>query len=467
MSMSFDPSAGQVKVHMSGDLMEAYVIVSVPLGGVPPKLETALQAIRDGGIVHGVDEAKVREALMDINQGRSMLIAQGTAAIDGADGKLQYHFPLPDEKLKVTELEDGRVDYRNLNLISNVRRGELLVTRIPPKLGTPGVTVNGRSVLPKMGKNIALPRGKNTVPDESGNYLYAATDGHVSIIDNKVTVNSVFEVRGDVDYASGNIEFVGNVSIRGNITTGFTVKAGGDIEVNGVIEGAQVFAAGNILVKNGVAGGHKAYIKAGGSVFARFVENARVEAGNDVIISDGIVQSFIRAQNFIRVESRKGVIVGGTLQAGEEIAAKVLGSNLTPHTLLEVGVNPALREEYKSIMQQYTEKKKSFDNVAQYLQTYQRSAVNMENLPDKRKLAVLKLLEDYKTQKEELSVLEQRKVELEQELERMQKGRVKVLDVVYPGVQIVIGQSVYTVNDPIKYVMFLVDQGEVRAVSLR
>ncbi|MGE5371332.1 MAG: DUF342 domain-containing protein [Solirubrobacterales bacterium] len=468
MSMNLESNSATIKVSISPDGMEASLFILIPPGGKPATMEAALSALREDGVVEGIDHEQVRHAIQEYNAGRSISVARGISAQDGLDGRLEYHFELPDDdKMKPAEMEDGRVDYRNLNLINNVRRGELLVTRIPPKLGQPGTTVTGKPVVPKMGKSVPMPRGKNTVADEGGNYLYASSDGHVSIIDNKVTVNQVFEVAGDVDFASGNIEFVGNVFVRGNITSGFTVKAGGDVEVNGVIESAQVFAAGNILVKNGITGGHKAYVRAGGSIFAKFIENARIEAGNDVVINDAIVQSFVRANNYVRCEGRKGTIVGGTIQAGEEISAKVLGSALTPATVLEVGVNPVLREEYKTVMQQYAEKKRAFENVCQYLAVYQKSAVSLENLPDKRKLAVLKLLEDYKTQKVEVANLEDRKIQLETELEKMQRGRVKVHDIVYPGVQIVIGQAMYTVNDPLKYAMFIVDQGEVRMTSLR
>lgn len=466
--MNMIPVDGEAKVFITSNAMEAYLTVYGPKdGGMPVSYEKAVQVLRDAGVVENIDYEAVQEAVQEYNWGKAMLVAQGTPAVDGEDGRIEFHFPLPENKLKPVELEDGRVDYRNLNLIHNVRRGELLAVRIPPKLGSPGVTVTGKPVLPKPGKNVPIPRGKNTVADESNTYLYAATDGHVSYVDNKVNVYPVYEVQGDVDYSTGNIDFIGNVSVRGSVTAGFTVKAGGDIEITGVIEGANVEASGNILVKNGIAGGNRAYIKAGGSVFARFIENATVEAGHDVVIDDGIIQSNIKANNCIKVEGKKGIIVGGTLQAGVEISAKVIGSALSPQTVLEVGVNPALREEYKRLYQVYQEKRKAYEGVSQNLAVFQKSALAIENLPATRKVQIARLLEEFKKLQEELKTIEARKNEIEQELQRMNRGRVKVSDVVYPGVQIIIGQSVYTVNDPIRFALFSLEDGDIKVSVLR
>ncbi|MGE5397867.1 MAG: FapA family protein [Chitinophagales bacterium] len=461
------PIDGTAKVLVSNNGMEAFLIVYPPRnGGNPMSFDNAMRILREAGVVEGIKSEAVIEATAESNWGKQVRVAIGISAKDGEDGRIDYRFTLPQEKAKLVELEDGRVDYRNLNLITNVQQGELLAVRILPKLGSPGVSVTGKPMLPRMGKNIPLPRGKNTMTDDDGNYLYARACGHVSIIDGKVSVDQVYEIKGDVDYSSGNIDFVGNVHVRGNVTSGFEVKAGGDIQVDGIIEAARLEAAGDVLVKNGVAGGHKAVVRAGGSIYARFIENALIEAINSIIVSDAIVQSTIRAGEYIKVEGKKGTIVGGFLQASEEITAKVIGSNLSPQTVLEVGVNPQLREEYRTVFQLHQEKRRSFEALSQQIQVYQKSALSTD-LPEKKKLAIIKLLEDYKVIKDELRHLEQRKDEIENELSRMQRGCVKVFDIIYPGVQIIIGQAIYTVNDPIKFAMFVLDQGDIRVGTYR
>ena len=459
---------GYVKVHITDDGMAAYVTVYGPKnGGCSVTMQEVLAAIKDAGVVEGVDYGRLADCLKDENLNRPVLIAKGTEARDGIDGRLEYKFARRDEKGRPVELDDGKVDYRNLNLFVNVSQGDLLVIRTPPVPGVPGVMVTGRKIAPKAGRNYPLPRGRNTVANDDDTQLLAAVDGHVTIVDGKVTVNTVLEIPGNVDYSTGNIDYIGDVSIRGNITAGFTVKSGGDIEVIGVIEGATVIAKGNIVVKNGIAGGHKGLVSAGGSIFARFVENARLEVHGDVIISEAIIQSAVMANRSVRVEGRKGVIVGGTIQAGEEISARVIGSHLSPQTVLEVGINPQLREERKVVYQDYNEKKKAFENLNHYLQSYQKMAVSPESLTPKRKAVLANMLSEYRTLKEELEELDKRKQEIDEELNRLQYGRVKVADIVYPGVQITIGQAQYHVNDPVRFVLFTLKDGDIKIEPLR
>ncbi len=470
MAKDHNSRDGYSKVQITEDGMAAYLVVYGPQnGGHPVSMQEALAILQDAGVVEGIEIGSVAETLKSENWERPLLVAKGTPPIDGKDGRIEYRVLRPENnrKTKPVELEDGRVDFRNLNLFTNVTQGQLLVVRVPPVAGVPGITVTGRTIRPKVGRNYPLPRGRNTLANEDNTELYAAINGHATIVDGKITVNTVLDLPEDIGYSTGNIDYIGNVIIKGNITSGFTVKAGGDIEVNGVIEGATVIAAGNIVVRNGVAGGNKAVIKAGGSLFARFVENAQVEVEEDVIISEAIIQSLVKANNCIQVEGRKGVIVGGTLQAGEEISARVIGSALSPQTILEVGLNPQLREERRLLNQEYQEKKKAFDNMNHYLQSYQKTTISPENLPQKRRIALARLLSEYKTIKKELEKLTERRQVIEDELRRLQKGRVRVADIVYPGVQITIGKAQYNVNDPVKYALFTLKDGDVNIEPFR
>ncbi|MGE5422439.1 MAG: DUF342 domain-containing protein [Ignavibacteriales bacterium] len=461
-----EPVDGQVQVFISTNEMEASITVYGPKdGGNPVTLEQALEILKLTSVIEGIHNDRVAESIMEHNWGRRFVVAEGEYAVDGEDAHLEYKIELPDQQAKPIEMEDGRVDYKNIDLFVNVSRGQLLVAKTPARLGSAGITVTGKPALPKIGKNILLPRGKNTVADESQIYLYAACDGHVSVSDGKLVVNPVLDISGDVDFSVGNIDFSGNVFVRGNITSGFIVKAGGDIEVRGIIEGANVWAGGNIIVKSGIAGNHKGMVHADNNVYARFIENAKVEAGNSVLINDAIVQSNVTAVKAVKVEGKKGTIVGGIVQAGDEVVAKYIGSNLSPHTIVEVGVNPMLREENKTISQAYLAKKKVFDQVSQYLQTFQKSAVSLDNLPDRKKAEIVKSLQDFRVLKEEMVQLTARKQEIEEEMQRMRKGHVKAVEVVYPGVQITIGQAVYTVNDPFKSAMFVLEDGEVKVGS--
>lgn len=459
---------GKANIIVERDLLKAYLEVVPPAGGGNPcNMDIVKQALAEKNISYGVSEDSIREALEEKNWGYKILVVEGRAPVNGKDAKLIYKFPLPSERIGPKVDEKGNVNYHDLGLIHNVKMGELLVEKIPGDDGTPGISVLGTEIPAKKGKDIRLPRGSNTVADEDELNLYATIDGHVTVVDSKVIVNPVLTISGDVDYSTGDIDFVGNVCINGNINSGFKVNSGGDVEVNGFIEGAEVTAAGSILVRGGITGCMKTLIKARDSIHARFVENSRLDAGRDVLIREAIMQSYIKAGESVKVSDRRALIVGGTIQAGREVEAKVIGSQLATQTIVEVGVNPHLRDEYQTLNRAKDEKKRAMDILNHNLQVFQRSGISPENLSERKRMELIKMLDSLKNLRQEFEQITERIAVIENEFQKTQAAKVRVLEIVYPGVRISIGQPIYIVNDPIKYSEFILDQGEVRLTSLR
>jgi len=459
---------GQVKISFGPGKMQAFVEVTAPVGeGVACSKEKVMKALEEAGVVHNISIQAIEAALQEKNWNDKILVASGTDAVTGEDGRLIVKFPLPKERIGPKVDEKGNANYYDLGLIHNVKAGELLVEKIPPTEGTPGTDVTGKEIPPKKGKDYRLPRGKNTVADEEELKLYAACDGHVNIIDGKVIVDSVLTIAQDIDFGTGNVDYTGDIIIIGNVTTGFKVKAAGDIQVNGFIEGAEITAGGNIVVKGGITTGIKGFVKAEKNIFARFAENSRVEAGGDVMIAEAIMQSYVKAGGSVKVSERRAAIVGGVIQASYLIEAKVLGSQLATQTTVEVGINPYYREEYQQLLKRGNEKRKQLDALNHNLQVFQRSGISTENLPDSKRLALIKMLDEFKTIRQELAAMDDRIKFLEEEFERVQAARVRALEIAYPGVRISIGHAIYIVNDPIKYSEFILEEGEVRLTSLR
>lgn len=458
---------GSVKVNIDRDKMKAYLEVTPALAnGIPVSLEIAKSALEGKGVVFGIDENQISEAVKEKNWGKEVMVAQGRPAVDGKDAIIDYKFIMPKDKLVPRVDAEGNVDFREMGLVNNITKGALLVVRTPPLAGESGMDVLGHELVPRSGKDFALPKGKNTVGNPEGTILLAMIDGQINVKDHKVSIAPVIQLNGDVDFSSGNIDFIGSVLIRGNINSGFSVKAQGDIEVGGFVETAEVVAGGNILVKGGIKSGAKGLVKAGENLAARFIENSRVEAGQDITIKEGIMQSYVRAGGSIKVIDKKAIIVGGVVQAAQMVEAKVLGSPIATRTIVEVGVNPYYREEYHKLIKTRTEKKRIMDNLSSNMQAFQRSGIAPQDLPEKKRLALLKILEDYKKVKEELATYDERINFLEEELNRIKSARVRALEVAYPGVRISIGSVIYIINDICKYAQFILDEGEVKLTSL-
>jgi uncharacterized protein (DUF342 family) len=454
---------GKAKVSVDSNRLAAYLTVLPPEGeGSPVTLESARELVKSNGVVYGLIEGSIAEALKENNWEQKILIAQGHEPVNGQPGVLEYKFPPPRERLTPKKDEQGNVDYRDLGLIYNVQKGQPLVVRTPPTQGQEGRDVYGNIIPAKPGKEIQLPKGKNTVPDNEGINLYSAIDGNVTIKSGKVTVDSVFEIKGDVDYSTGNIQFNGDLIIRGMVTAGFKVVVEGDIEIKGLIENAEVIANGNILVQGGITGSDKCFVKAGENIQARFIVNSRVEAGKDIYVKEAVMQSQLRAGRSLKVNDKKATIVGGNIQAFKEVESKVIGSQLATQTVIEVGINPMYRDEYQVLMKEYDNKKKELAKIAQNVAKFQQSGRPVESLDDNRKMILIKQLDDFKSYRKELEEMETRIIFLEETFRSVTGARVKAVEMVYPGVKIVIGQSIYVVNDPIKSSAFVLEEGSVR-----
>ncbi len=457
-----------IKVHIEDNKLRAFIRIPAPLEpDFSLKYDDIAKILSDCKIVYGIKEANIRKALQEKQWEQQILAAEGIAPVEGRDAELIYEYQINGGGDWSNLQNAAFVDFHNLNLVKNVKKGDLLVRKIPLNPSSDGVDVLGSPLIPAAPKDIPLPKGKNTSADEAAQCLYADIDGHVSILDGKVTITEIYTVTGDIDYSCGNIDFVGTVIVNGNVNPGFKIYAGGDIEVKGSVNSAEVKAQGNIMVQGGITGGMKARVVAGESIAARFIENAFVEAGENVLVKEAIIQSQVKAGKSIKVTNNKAIIVGGLIQAGELVESRVLGSQLATQTLIEVGVNPYLKDQYQLLMKKQTEKEKELRNISQNLQVIQRSGITIENLNEKKKATLIKLLDYYQVLRNELQEIETSLEEILSQLTRYQAAEIKVLDIVYPGVRITLRDLIHVVNDPIKYARFIIDAGEVKLTSLR
>ena len=113
---------------------------------------------------------------------------------------------------------------------------------------------------------------------------------------------------------------MGSVIVQGNVKSGFTINANGDLQVNGIVEAAEIVAEGDVIINRGIQGQGKGIIKAGRDFKVRYIENATVEAGENINIAEASMHSCLLAGKNIKLDGKKGLIVGGTAKAGEMVA---------------------------------------------------------------------------------------------------------------------------------------------------
>lgn len=275
------------------------------------------------GIKFGPVKENISNFLKDRTYCTDIVLAKGQAPVDGVDAVIEYKFAV-DRTAKPKANDDGSVDFHQLDIISHVSEGDLLAVLTPADYGRPGIDVQGKPIKQRKANNKVLKYGKNIRISEDKLKLYSEVSGHAIVEQEKVIVSNVFEVKGNVDNSTGDIDYDGNVSIKGNVLTGFTVKARGDIEVDGIVEGAKLKADGQIILKRGIQGMNKGSLEAKGNIVAKFIENTTVRSGG-YITAGAIMHSRVYAKSDVVVKGKKGFISGGEVKSGTKISVKTAG----------------------------------------------------------------------------------------------------------------------------------------------
>lgn len=341
---------------LSADKLFAWVIVFPPIGGgAELSRELFLKAMLAQHISFGVDEQLVDRLSHDGERYFHLfLIARGKPAFDGENGNVADYFPRSVGRLLEVD-EYGQVDYSNLNLIRNVRQGQEICRLIQPTEGAPGRTVLDQEIPARSGRPASLPRGRNTEVSEDGLTLVASVAGHVEFTGRSFQVKPVMDISGNVDFSTGDINFIGDINIQGDVLSGFTVRAVGSINVSGVIEsGSSVEAGGDLVVAKGILGDGRTIVRSQRSVFAKYIENATVYAREN-LQTDCIINGSIYCDGEVLVRSGRGCIIGGRIWAARKVDAQIVGAQSEIRTSIALGGLPCASFEREIVQKELEE----------------------------------------------------------------------------------------------------------------
>jgi uncharacterized protein (DUF342 family) len=457
-----------IKLEITDMAMKAYIRVTPPgLGGCDLPAETILSFLRKNHVVHGVNEDFIRKFADRPVFNENVLIAEGTKPNNGRDDYIQYNFEIEQAKVRFRKGLNDRVDFKDLHIIQNIVEGQPLAKKIPSELGSAGMTVTGKVVPAVNGRDLILPLGKNVHVGDDELTIYADINGQVVDANGKINVEPIYTVTGNVDIKTGNIIFLGTVVVNGNVDAGFSVKASGNIEIHGTVEKAELDADGDIIVHQGITGKGTGIIRAGRSLWARFIENTWVEAENMVIVSDGIINSHVDASKRIACQGKRAHIVGGRLRATEEIVADILGSSISgTETICEVGFEPKYKEKMEALTENKDAVVKRLEDIRLNLQTLINIKKQRKSLPEDKEIFMGELIETRKDLIEDLRKIDENINQIKEILYGIHGlGRVSASSKVYPGVRIIIRDVKEEVRNEYKGVSFILEDDLIRVTK--
>ncbi len=451
-------------VEMSSDEMKASIIATAPsIGGADISEKRIEQMLQAQGITNGTNKEKVEEFVDNPVYGIPVVVAEGVEAVDGNDAYISYNFETDNSKVHMTESASGQVDYKELNLIQNVVEGQPLAQKMLPEKGKPGRTLLGRYLEAKNGKDIALPLGKNVRIDTDGRTIVADINGQVLLINDKIHVEPVMEVDG-VNIKTGNITFLGTIIIKGNVEDGFHVKASGNVEIYGTVGNSVVEADGDIIVSLGVMGKDQGLVRSGKSMWAKFIQNATVEAEEFIVVRDGIINSNVTSNKKIFVHGKRASIIGGHLFATEEIRAKTIGNNAgASETILSVGYDPKAKKRLDELTETQANLIKELNEIELDIQTLEQQKKIRKTLPPEKEESLANFMNRKQEIHHDVDEMSAEIQEIQDHLRELKVvGTVSASGAVYPGVKINIRDVREDIRNETKAVTFFYEDGFVR-----
>ena len=449
-----------IGVEVTKDEMTGSIVVSPPsMSGSEASFDMIKRANLQQDVVEAcIEEDKIKEFVDTPVYDVPFEVAKAIMPVDGHDAYISYNFETDPKKLRAQVDEEGNVDYKKLNNIQNVIADQPLAQKIPAQRGKGGKTLFGRYLEAKNGKDIQIQLGANVKLDRDGVTIKAEIDGEVMLVNGKVTVEPI-KYLDAVNVKTGDVKFVGTVVIKGNVQEGYKVEAT-NIEVNGIVDKSRLEATGNIIVRQGIFGKGEGFIKAGKSLWAKFINDTTVEVEENVIVSDSIVNSTVTAMKNIVLRGKKAQIIGGHLMATEEICARKVGSpGGGTETILEVGVDPRAKKRLEELQNQQAKSTKEYENCDLDIQTLEQQKKLRKKLPQEKEEKLKTLKERCEQISEELEVMTDEINKIQEHLRDLKAiGKVKVEGDVYAGVKIYIRDVLDEVKIDTKSVTFFYDK---------
>ena len=271
------------------------------------------------------------------------------------------------------------------------------------------------------------------------------------------------EVDG-VNIKTGNIDFLGKVICKGSVEDGFNIKASGNIEIMGAVGACHLQSDADIFVSQGIMGRDEGTVTCEGTLWAKFIQNTKITVGENVVVSDSLMNCDVSAQHKIILHGKKAQITGGHLLACELIAAKNIGArDGGTETILEVGIDPKAKLRVVALQTEQADNAKKLEELEPNIATLENLQKTRRSLPKDKEDALHAL---YKQRDEILLKNDDLNAEIAQIQERLRElkavGKVVASGTVYSGVKIYVREEKEEVRTEVKSVSFYYEDGFVR-----
>lgn len=456
------PNISTPKVKIVNKELEAWLRLPALEDEEQYNMEYLHDVLRVNQVTYGIDEEQLQKIIEERIYERDVLVARGCAPIEGQDGFYEYKINMNLEK-KPKILPDGSVDYWSMYSVQSVQKDQVIAVYHPAVQGTDGTSVSGKPIAAKVAREQSALRGTGFGRSEDYLTYFSLMDGKIDIENDKIRIQPIYEVSGDANLTTGNIDFTGDIVIHGSVESGVTIKATGSITIDGIVEACNLEAGKDIILRKGMVGGNKAHVRTKGNLYAKFIEYAVIQVEGDME-ADVLLDCTVACRGSLLIQGRTAKIIGGNVSAVKGIKATTIGNDAEMRTSISVGISTECISRLNLL-------KKKLDITKQELEKIEQGLAKFEAMEEERGVS-------YKEDPRRVALLRARIKNMatiagdEGEIKRLEKmisdganATVCVTRTVFPGVSIAIRDEVLNVKNNANCVEFYLLEGKIRTRS--
>lgn len=413
--------------------------------------EEVVSVAAQSGVVFNVVDEGIKLLIHMVSQDEPFSgffeVAQGTPPQRGEDGTIEFHVLPTTMNPRYDQDDDGGIDYKQPNLIENCFVGQRVASILPPGPGRRGRDVFGDPINPQPGRPLEIAPGVGIQVSANGREFTSEIEGRLVYENNELSISPTLEINRDIDYAVGNIDFVGKVVIKGNLLDGFYVNAKRGVELLGDVGAGRIISEGDVSITGGIKGRNAALI-ACRNLKTRYIDDASVEAMGDVLVTKEIMNSSVKALGRVTVTS--GAIIGGVVCGFRGVEADTLGSDMGVTTRVIAGLNwteENLKDDIRMQMAEYMERAQSAKMILDQLFNDKELSAR---LGTEQKIMLSDIAEELREIRELMQDLLEERSRIDTREQVGMVNQINVRKTIYMGVTIQFSEADVQIKDTLK-----------------
>jgi len=331
----------EVEFRVPEDAMQANLIITSPYGGKFPSLNAVLSLAAKKKITRGLSTKAIKRVLEEAKQSPAgtvieETVAKGLPARNGKNSKFVPLVPNALERVLRPQSSGERVDMRNLGEVICVKINTPVLRRTEPTQGRSGFDIKGNKIAAVAGEWVNFKMGSGTVvSDNDANLLMSSISGMPKYRDQTMTVDDTFICSG-VNVGSGHVNYEGAVLVNGDVTEKMEIKAAGDVTINGFVESAYIEAGGDIIITEGAMGkvndtqgDYQCKLVAGGSIHVQHGQGIDVQCNGNITVGRQLAYSRLRCGGAVivgQIDRPMGNLFACDIVSQDRVEAGTLGA---------------------------------------------------------------------------------------------------------------------------------------------